>query len=597
MNYIQDIKTTLRTFATEDNDSSIVLKGAWGTGKTHLWQQVVSAEAGLFKKRNYSYVSLFGISTLKDLKRALFENKVLRERAASQPSADSFHENLKDLAGKSSSWLRKGSSLLNDITAFGFRGVGPAVEALQFFRVTDTLIVLDDFERKSSSLHDKEVLGLVSLLSESKNCRVLMLLNDQGLSAEYTSYHEKVFDYEINFEPSARDAASIALPESPEVFGILKENCIKLEITNLRLLTKIRRYAEIILKSIKNKDLKVINRAFLVLPLAIQSIYGGPNAKAEIEFILREQYRPLFDLDDPDPEMQKEREEHDKKLQFLHDYGLSTLDELDMSIIKLVQNGYLEQSKLEEVVKKFEEKIEHEKHMHKLRAAWDFYHKSFFDNEQAVIDGFNGAILEGLHHFTLSELDSITGLYYELNRADEINAIIEQYMSTIIHKFNFEDKEDVFHWPASSYLDEKLNEYFLAKSSVRNRNLQELINTAMESKSGMQVHGIIEGLSLVDEKEYSNYLATLESSQLTNIVRMLLKCGNVVTHDTDTQKAYKLTFLKTYRSLLELASRSQLNKTRMAKFLTYEKLYQRLELEFKQQESEKLSSSDTKPED
>ncbi|KPW90158.1 Unknown protein sequence, partial [Pseudomonas syringae pv. castaneae] len=24
-------------------------------------------------------------------------------------------------------------------------------------------------------------------------------LNDQGLSAEYTSYHEKVFDYEINF--------------------------------------------------------------------------------------------------------------------------------------------------------------------------------------------------------------------------------------------------------------------------------------------------------------------------------------------------------------------------------------------------------------
>ncbi|WP_366548312.1 hypothetical protein, partial [Pseudomonas amygdali] len=91
--------------------------------------------------------------------------------------------------------------------------------------------------------------------------------------------------------------------------------------------------------------------------------------------------------------------------------------------------------------------------------------------------------------------------------------------------------------------------------------------------------------------------ASLENSELTNIVRMLLKCGNVVTHDTDAQKAYKLTFLKTYRSLLELASRSQLNKTRMVKFLSYEKLYQRLELEIKQQESEKLSSSDSISED
>ncbi|PYD06637.1 hypothetical protein DND90_09315 [Pseudomonas syringae pv. maculicola] len=216
----------------------MVLKGAWGTGKTFLWNQIVRYHGKDFKNRNYSYVSLFGISTLKDLKRALFENKVLRENASSKPSADTLHESFKDLGGKSTGWIRKGSSLLSDFSAFGFRGVGPAIEVLQFFRVTDTLIVLDDFERKSASLPDKEVLGLISLLCESKNCRVLMLLNDQTLSDEYITYHEKVFDYEISFKPTSNDAVNLAFGDHTDQFAILKKNCISLDINNLRLLKK-----------------------------------------------------------------------------------------------------------------------------------------------------------------------------------------------------------------------------------------------------------------------------------------------------------------------------------------------------------------------
>ncbi|KPB18190.1 Uncharacterized protein AC516_3945 [Pseudomonas amygdali pv. sesami] len=49
-----------------------------------------------FHKRNYSYVSLFGLNSLKDLKKSIYENKVYRERAHIASDESSFEENLKE---------------------------------------------------------------------------------------------------------------------------------------------------------------------------------------------------------------------------------------------------------------------------------------------------------------------------------------------------------------------------------------------------------------------------------------------------------------------------------------------------------------------
>ncbi|MFA0929257.1 hypothetical protein RA263_02685 [Pseudomonas syringae pv. tagetis] len=597
MNYVERVKDTLRTFATEEVNNSIVLKGAWGTGKTFLWEEIVKTNSKYFKNRNYSYVSLFGISTLKDLKRALFENKVFRESAISKPSAHSFRESLKDLKDDSPGWIRKGSSLLSDFTAFGFRGVGPAIEALQFFRVTDTLIVLDDFERKSSTLYDKEVLGLISLLCESKNCRVLMLLNDQNLSDEYITYHEKVFDYEINFKPAPEDAVSIAFEEHVHEYEVLKTNCIALEINNLRLLKKIKRFADIILSSLKRGEAKILERAFLVLPLAILAIYGGSTAKIDLDFVLYGRSKPLPDPGDPDPVAQLKRAEGQAKAQLLTDYGLTTIDDFDLSIIDLVRNGYLEPTKLEKLIERFKQKIEHEKHVYKLRDAWDQYHKSFLNNEPTIIEAFSEAIRSGLNFLTIDELNSVADLYYELNRADEINTTIDQYVLEIIPKSDLEDENDIFNWPTNPHFARKLKEHFSGVNRQNKVTFEELIELAMHAKNGMQTRGILEGIYQANEEEYISYFESLDNSNLTKIVRMLLKCGQVTTSNEITQEMYERVFIKTYRSLLELASRSQLNKSRVSKYQSFEKLYRSLEDQYQKRAAERESSSDALSED
>jgi hypothetical protein len=572
MSYLSSIKEVLSTFGSEDNDRAVIFKGAWGTGKTHLWRQVVLEKRDLFQKRNYSYVSLFGINSLKNLKQALFENKVAKESAHIIPNETTLSENIKDLGSRSAGWFRKSSSWLNEISAFGIKGFGPAVEALQFLRVTDTLIVLDDFERKGSGLQDKEILGLISLLIESKNCRVIMLLHENNLSKEYFSYHEKVFDYEIQFTPTPEDAATIVFGSPNGSIESLKNNCIKLEITNIRLLKKIKYYANLIDQPIQKADKKIADQAYLILPLAILSMYGGDNSKVDIDFILNG--NPL-DYILPGKELTPEENVQINKAQakadYLSDYGFTQADEFDASIIKFIENGYVEQSTLKSMIGTVERKIDHERQISKLRMAWDLYHASFGDNEARVVSGFKAAINAGLQSFSIHELNSVSEVFTEIGEDKYINDVIDEYITKHLPTQGLTEKDQVFQWPNNSYFSSRLDDYF--SSFDEEKPFKDLVFEAFSSPNGIQGRNILEQLAKATEHEYFEYLSTLDDYQFTNIARMLLKCGQVSTSDDARQKLYNDVFLKTYSTLVNLSEQSRLNKARMSKFYGFAKLY------------------------
>lgn len=472
--------------------------------------------------------------------------------------------------------------MLNEVSAFGFKGFGPAIEALQFLRVTDTLIVLDDFERKGSNLQDREVLGLVSLLIESKNCRVIMLLNEEGLSDEYFSYHEKVFDYEIKFTPTPEDAASIVFGSPNGVLEILAKNCIKLKINNIRLLKKISYYANLIIKPIEKADNRIANQAFHVLPLAILSIYGGKESKVDINFILNgSSQRPMPNGNEIDTEEEKRIEEEEKKSDYLRDYGFYQADEFDASIIEFIKKGYVETHTLETIIKAVEDKILHESQILKLRKAWDTFHRSFQDDEENVVRAFSEAITSGLHAFSIRELDSVASIFYDINRLDYINDIIDRYIAEFLPAQNLEEKDQVYEWPRNSYFDKKLSEYF--ESFDRELSFSDIVIEAYSSSNGMQKRNTLEKISSASDDDYMKYLSTLDDTEFSNIVRMLLKCGQVSTSEETTQSMYNLVFLKTYRALLALASRSSLNQSRMSKFDQYRKLYLSIDKKMKQE--------------
>lgn len=585
---VSKVKSALVDFVKGDKDRAIVLKGDWGTGKTHLWKQVVLESRDSFHKRNYSYVSLFGLNSLKDLKKSIYENKVYRERAHIASDESSFEENLKDISGRFAGWMRKGSSLFNDVSAMGVKGIGPIVENLQFIRVTDTLICLDDFERKGSGLHDREVLGLISLLVESKNCRVVMLLNDGTLKSgdDFFSYHEKVFDYEVTFNPSIDESVNLVFGSANDFHGILAKNATKLKINNIRLLKKIDYFAVLLKKTLQGCNPKVVEQALHVLPLAILAKYGGDASKVDIDFILN--YRggyvastlPGEELDESELDIQASNE---AKSECLEDYGFTQCDEFDVAIIDLVKKGYADEESLGDVVKALEAKIKHNSEIALLQDAWSIFHASFLTNDDEVFAAFDLAIERSLVNFTINDLDGVAFVYSEAGKASIINPIIDKYFDSVMLSSNIREKNEIFRWPEHLYVKQKLDEYF--DGLVVEQSLAELIEYAF-SVSGFNNTNVRNSTAKKTDDDFYEYFSSLDDEQLTNYVRMCLKCGQVSSPEQHIQNSYHEIFVKMFRCLKRLSEVSSLNKARMSKFKGYETLYAQAEEELARQQNQ-----------
>lgn len=574
-------KSALVDFVKGEKDRAIVLKGDWGTGKTHLWKQVVLESRDSFRKRNYSYVSLFGLNSLKDLKRSIYENKVYRERAHIASDESSFEENLKDISGRFAGWMRKGSSLFNDVSAMGVKGIGPIVESLQFLRVTDTLVCLDDFERKGSGLHDREVLGLISLLTESKNCRVVMLLNDGTLKAgdDFFSYHEKVFDYEVTFNPSVDEAVDLVFDFDDELHEVIAKNSAKLKINNIRLLKKIDYFVGLLKPTLKGINAQIVEQALHVLPLAIVAKYGGGSAKVDIDYILAYEggyvsaSLPEDEMDESEVEEWKSIEEKNK---YLEEYGFTRCDEFDVAVIDLVAKGYVDEESLRSVISALEAKIKHDSEIALLKKAWDVFHSSFFDNEGEVFAAFESAIDKALLKFSINDLDSVASVYFDAGRHDRLKEIVDKYFEGVAFSDDVREKSDIFRWPENVYIQKKLDEYF--DGLVVERSLADLIEHAY-SVTSFNSTDVRNSVAKKTEAEFYDYFSNLDDYNLTNYVRMCLKCGQVSSPDDVIQDSFNEIFVKTYRCLMRLSELSLLNKARMSKFKGYEKLYSQIEAE------------------
>ncbi|MGG7266660.1 P-loop NTPase fold protein, partial [Klebsiella pneumoniae] len=117
------------------------------------------------------------------------------------------------------------------------------LEAMSFLTVSKMIVVIDDLERRGKNLDVKDVLGLVSLLKEQKDCKVVLLLNNGTASMEdYSTYKEKVIDRDITYNPTPEECADIAYKGDFHVYNLLSKYSISLGIKHIRILKKIERF-------------------------------------------------------------------------------------------------------------------------------------------------------------------------------------------------------------------------------------------------------------------------------------------------------------------------------------------------------------------
>ena len=251
---------------------AIALTGEWGIGKTHLWNQLRYENQKAFYGKKYAYVSLFGLDSLASLKSAIAievhksvgANDNIWKKDILKPTK----KILSSLTGSSigtASDIRIGLNLGNNI-----------ITNVVFSHLKNTLVCLDDIERKSDSLPMSEIMGLVNYLKNERKCQVVMILhNEQSEDKDYFDKHkEKVFDELLVLDDSLSIIKSIV---DSRLFTIYEQFYKVIGIKNLRFYQRVDKSFKLFDKAFPSLS-QLSKEQILRFILIIRMAYDMPSA-------------------------------------------------------------------------------------------------------------------------------------------------------------------------------------------------------------------------------------------------------------------------------------------------------------------------------
>lgn len=575
----KQVDNALKNFACHQERRAVVLKGDWGVGKTYLWNRILEAHKNDIPIKRYSYVSLFGLGSLKDLKRSIFENSIDTETVGKKiDHKNTVTENIKSISGIISSKFRKITKHSENLKLPGVGGLSSVVESIQFSMIKDTLICIDDFERRGLSLSARDTLGLISHLVESKNCSVILILNENSLKKddEFFAFSEKVFDYEIAYSPTPSETTKLVF-DKPN-YSKIHDSSIRIGINNIRLLKKAKTFYDAIYEHLAKAPDEIIESASTTIPLCVYAIYGDQKCPVDISFI--ESFHGLESLYFEDENEKPENKEIVKKIEFLNGCNFQQCDEFNFELIRLIKNGYPDEEALLRTINMLERSIKHRHNTQLLKEAWRQFNNNFTNNQPDLIHKFRNAIELCSDHLNIEDLNSIGWLYAGLEMSKEFQTLADQHIEKITEKRLYKDRNEIFRWPDNPYLSKKLDEYFLHLNQPS--PLSEILTRYCEEEYFLPQD--LKQLADTTPEEFYNVLSTLEYDYLPTLIKKLLALGTFDIQDDETKTVYRKTFLNTWKALSKIGEESALNKLRTSRF-ERSGLYNHLAKEIEQENS------------
>jgi hypothetical protein len=417
---IEQIKDEIRKFLASDQKIALCLTGKWGVGKTYTWETLL---ADAIRSRRaipskYAYLSLFGLESLADVRRTLFENTV---EAAAFTSSGLQETTIGSVSGRlmqlASKW-RAGVGIIRGIPIVAdYSGLA---EKGGFLEVRDQIVCFDDLERKSDGLALKDVLGMMSLLKEKKNCKVVLLLNEDALDAkeaeDFRAQLEKIIDINLVFAPTANEAAKIAFAENEtEVARLVATNTVALGISNIRTILKLLRVCERVAQLLCDYDERVIQGAIKSACLYGFAIYH-PTDSPPLEMILN--YKNLDSIFD-----ERKTKSREEMLwgDLLRGYGYNGADALDIAIVESIKAGFFEESRIKReagILSKRYELIDKDADFSK---AWNIYHNSFQDDADVFAAELKRSIVENAVAISRQNLSTAVFFLKKLGYGNDIH--------------------------------------------------------------------------------------------------------------------------------------------------------------------------------
>lgn len=541
-------KQQIKLFLASDTPEVLAIKGGWGVGKTYSWDKYIKEFKDECALKAYSYVSLFGINSIDELKQAIFLNTVDTKKVGESPNIKGYSRKIADLV--------KDTKIPYLSKYVG--GIGSLIDSVSQLAMNKTIICFDDLERHSNKITIKDFMGLVSYFKERKGCKVVLLLNEEAgeeTFEDYKKYKEKVVDRQLHFEPTAEQCFyTMSEGYDFEFIKYVGECCIGLNIKNKRVIKKIIIHVNDFLTFVESFDeelKKQVIQSTIVLSWCYYCHGADTEAIPEFNFIARSGLRKSDESLGWTEEKTKQWDE------ILNSYGYVMSDEIDLEIANGIKQGFLNKEALMQLCEHKQKEIDIRKKSQKWDEAWNIFHGSFDYNEEEVAEAMENGMRDIARDATCSQYSQGLKLLRTINKDDKADELITFFIKSR------KDNPDVFNVDSLSLnpleiqdekFKEKLREAYLRLKPEP--TVMEILEYRKESNGFNDSE--VEILNKLSQKEFVDLFKGFKGENLTSYIRacMFISSGN------------KELAGKVRKAINQIGSSSPLNEYRMAKFRT-----------------------------
>ncbi|PEC62938.1 P-loop NTPase fold protein [Bacillus toyonensis] len=280
----------------EETNYALLLNGAWGSGKTHFWEnnlveeikRIPAIQDASDKKYKTVYVSLYGLSSIIDVEKKILLNLYLN----------------KNKIFKNEKVTKWASMLFSGFKEFEVLGVSAnsfkqeKIDIPELINLNDVVLCFDDLERSSIPIND--LMGFINELVEHGRAKVIIIANEEEIvnKEAYKKIKEKVIGRTLFYNPNYTEVIDsiVSLVGNEECKQILSTNINLIEklfcnseTNNIRILKQILNDFQIIYNKIK-ENCEISNSRVIIeilhFTLAVSfEIRSGINGSEKFEDI------------------------------------------------------------------------------------------------------------------------------------------------------------------------------------------------------------------------------------------------------------------------------------------------------------------------
>ncbi|NMF85761.1 P-loop NTPase fold protein [Nodosilinea sp. P-1105] len=444
MNETDKIEKTLNSFLKNEMTNVLFIRGEWGIGKTYFWESYIRKKLNQNKVENlaYSYVSLFGVSNISQLREKIQSSaKIIDSGGSSIRKIEEFaneqNQIFQLLYGNKARQLESKFSIIPKIVSRARLGTLQLGFISEFYRqyreslIFDYLVCIDDFERKQDDLEVGQVMGLINELSFQRKCKVVVILNEEKLDKEnaidFKKYREKIADVEIRYSPSTQENILKVFSGKEFYFERILQIFQYLGSVNIRIFKRFKWAIEHI-----QEYTNACEDAVKVEVAAHLALYSWAFLESDQDLSLPFVKQSLNTYGYILVNMQKDKDdsmftEHEKRWlnEVIPNLPISEA-KYDENITNLIQYGYLLDE--EDFIENISEENEKEKkyqYRQRIENVFAMYQYSLRDNQKEIVQASHDLLAIGLEKILFSDFSKVITLLDALE--ENTDSYIEEY--------------------------------------------------------------------------------------------------------------------------------------------------------------------------